>query len=121
MLFCYLHKSKNEQLLYNRLYNILGKISEGQMETLVILILCGFVGFYVIKGVSHALHAPLMSITNAISSIIILGSIYAFNIGFDTQNMLILIFSILSIFIASINIGGGFTISSRMLSMFKKR
>lgn len=91
------------------------------MDIAVVLVLCGFVGFYVIKNVSHALHAPLMSVTNAVSSIIIIGSIYVFNLSFDMDNTLMMILSTMSIFITSINIGGGLTISNRMLKMFKKK
>lgn len=106
-------------MIYNKIY----KNNSSMLTEIIILLLGGFVGFYVIKGVSHALHAPLMSVTNAISSVVILGSIYAFQLCISHSNysVFVIILSSLAIFIASINIGGGFTISKRMLNMFKKK
>jgi NAD(P) transhydrogenase subunit alpha len=91
------------------------------VSMIVIISLSTFVGFYVIRGVTHALHAPLMSITNAISSVVIVGSIYMFYLGISKNNLTISLLSCISSFIASVNIGGGFTISSRMINMFKKK
>lgn len=83
-----------------------------------IFILACFVGYYVVWKVTPALHTPLMSVTNAISGIIIIGSLIA--AGFEDLN-LGSIFGFISIFLASINIFGGFIITERMLSMFKKK
>ena len=76
------------------------------------------VGYYVIWGVTSALHSPLMAVTNAISSVIIVGAIIA--AGPDDEN-LSSILGFLAIILASINIFGGFVVSHRMLSMFKKK
>ena len=84
-----------------------------------IFLLACFVGFYVISTVTPALHAPLMSVTNAISSIIIIVSI---SIGI-VENMTTPSFylSLFAIFLASINIVGGFFITHRMLKMFENK
>lgn len=87
------------------------------LTILTIFILACFVGYYVVWKVTPALHTPLMSVTNAISSIIILGALIAagnFSIGTLTY------LGGLSIFIAAINIFGGFVITQRMLRMYKK-
>ena len=87
---------------------------------LSIFILSIFVGYYVVWSVTPSLHTPLMSVTNAISSVIIVGAIIAGLSGdiiFDTSN----IFGFLAIFLAAINIFGGFLVTQRMLQMYKKR
>ncbi len=85
---------------------------------LTIFLLACFVGYYVIWKVTPALHTPLMSITNAISSIIIIGSmIAASSINFNLSNIL----GYIAVFFASVNIFGGFVVTQRMLSMFKKK
>ncbi len=77
-----------------------------------------FIGYYVVWKVTPSLHTPLMSITNAISGIIIIGALMASS----SQNLGIeLILAFLATFIASINIFGGFIITERMLEMFKKK
>lgn len=62
-----------------------------------------------------------MSVTNAISSVVIIGAIYMFYFGISKDNNTLSILACISAFIASINIGGGFTISARMINMFKKK
>ena len=89
---------------------------------LSIFILSIFVGYYVVWSVTPSLHTPLMSVTNAISSVIIVGAIIASLSGntdkiFDTAN----IFGFLAIVLASINIFGGFLVTQRMLQMYKKK
>lgn len=74
------------------------------------------VGFYVISGVSHSLHTPLMAQTNAISGIILVGAL----LQLGSTNIAVLVMSFIAATIASINIFGGFLVSFRMLSMFKK-
>jgi len=74
------------------------------------------VGFYVISGVSHSLHTPLMAQTNAISGIILVGAL----LQLGSTNLAVLVMSFIAAAIASINIFGGFLVSYRMLSMFKK-
>ncbi len=86
------------------------------LQNLMVFALACFVGFQVIWNVSHALHTPLMSITNAISSIIIVGALLQVGSG----NWLVVILSAIAVFIASINIVGGFMVTRRMLAMFQK-
>ncbi len=89
---------------------------------LSIFILSIFVGYYVVWSVTPSLHTPLMSVTNAISSVIIVGAIIAALAGenfsfFKTSN----IFGFLAIILASVNIFGGFLVTQRMLAMYKKK
>jgi len=86
------------------------------MSHFIVFVLSCFVGFQVIWNVSHSLHTPLMAVTNAISSIIILGALM--QIG-STSN-LVIILAALSVFMAGINIFGGFMVTRRMLAMFQK-
>ena len=87
-----------------------------------IFVLSIFVGYYVVWSVTPALHTPLMSVTNAISSVIIVGAIIAGLAGnsdniFNTSS----IFGFLAISLAAINIFGGFLVTQRMLAMYKKK
>lgn len=82
----------------------------------IVFVLAIIVGFYVITGVAHSLHTPLMSVTNAISGIILVGAIS--QIG--SQNLAVTILSFIAIVVASINIFGGFRVTGRMLTMFQK-
>ena len=82
----------------------------------MVFALACFVGFQVIWNVSHALHTPLMSVTNAISGIIILGALLQFNIG----RAMVTTLAAVSVLIATINIVGGFMVTRRMLQMFQK-
>ena len=89
---------------------------------LSIFILSIFIGYFVVWSVTPSLHTPLMSVTNAISSVIIVGAIIAALAGeaeniFDTAN----IFGFLAIILASVNIFGGFLVTQRMLAMYKKK
>ena len=89
---------------------------------LSIFILSIFVGYYVVWSVTPSLHTPLMSVTNAISSVIIVGAIIAALAGnninvFETSN----IFGFLAILLAAVNIFGGFLVTQRMLAMYKKK
>ena len=89
---------------------------------LSIFILSIFIGYYVVWSVTPSLHTPLMSVTNAISSVIIVGAIIAALAGapnniFDTSS----IFGYLAIILASVNIFGGFLVTQRMLQMYKKK
>ena len=74
------------------------------------------VGYYVISNVSHALHTPLMAETNAISGIILVGGIL--QVGSD--NLAVMLLALVAVFVASINIFGGFLVTLRMLEMFRK-
>ena len=89
---------------------------------LSIFILSIFIGYYVVWSVTPSLHTPLMSVTNAISSVIIVGAIIAAlggssNNVFDTSS----VFGYLAIILASVNIFGGFLVTQRMLQMYKKK
>ncbi len=85
---------------------------------LSIFVLAIFVGYYVVWSVTPALHTPLMSVTNAISSVIIVGALIA--AGPPDLN-LSKIFGFIAIVLAAINIFGGFVVTQRMLEMFKKK
>ena len=82
----------------------------------VVLELAIVVGFYVIGGVSHTLHTPLMSVTNAISGIIIVGAILLIS----SSNLVVTILAFIAMAVASINIFGGFLVTHRMLKMFER-
>ncbi|MEM8632850.1 MAG: Re/Si-specific NAD(P)(+) transhydrogenase subunit alpha [Pseudomonadota bacterium] len=86
------------------------------MQHFIVFALACFVGFQVIWNVSHALHTPLMAVTNAISGIIIVGALLQIGSG----NFLVVLLSFISVLIASINIVGGFLVTRRMLAMFQK-
>lgn len=85
-------------------------------EQYMVLMLAIVVGYYVITSVTHSLHTPLMSETNAISGIILVGAI----LQVGSANIAVAILSFIAIVIASINIFGGFTVTHRMLSMFSR-
>ena len=86
------------------------------MQHFIVFVLSVFIGFQVIWGVAHSLHTPLMAVTNAISSIIILGALMQIGSG----SWLVIILAALSVFMAGINIFGGFLVTRRMLAMFQK-
>lgn len=75
-----------------------------------------FVGYYVISNVAHALHTPLMSETNAISGIILVGGI----LQIGSTNPVVSVLAVIAVLVASINIFGGFLVTLRMLLMFRK-
>lgn len=88
-----------------------------------IFVLAVFVGYYVVWSVTPALHTPLMSVTNAISSVVIVGALIA--LGADltdaTTGLWPKIFGFLGVALASVNIFGGFLVTQRMLAMYKKK
>jgi NAD(P) transhydrogenase subunit alpha len=85
---------------------------------LTVLVLACFVGYYVVWRVTPALHSPLMAVTNAVSSVIIVGALIAAGpAGLDFSKVL----GFLAVILASVNIFGGFLVTQRMLSMFKKK
>ena len=89
---------------------------------LSIFILSIFVGYYVVWSVTPSLHTPLMSVTNAISSVIIVGAIIAALAGDDNDIFnKASIFGYLAIILAAVNIFGGFLVTQRMLAMYKKK
>jgi len=85
---------------------------------ITIFVLAVFVGYHVVWRVTPALHSPLMSVTNAISSVIIVGALLAAGpAGVSLSKVL----GFVAVILASINIFGGFIVTNRMLSMFKKK
>lgn len=83
---------------------------------LTVFMLACFVGYYVVWKVTPALHSPLMAVTNAISSVIIVGALLsASSTGLSTT------FGLIAIFLASVNIFGGFIVTQRMLAMFSQK
>ena len=89
---------------------------------LSIFILSIFVGYYVVWSVTPSLHTPLMSVTNAISSVIIVGAIIAALAGNNERTFIVAsIFGFLAIILAAVNIFGGFLVTQRMLAMYKKK
>ena len=87
-----------------------------------IFVLAVFVGYYVLLNVTPALHTPLMSVTNAISSVIVVGAILAVGVGaLASGSIVAMVFGFLALILASINIFGGFMVTSRMLAMYKKK
>ena len=85
---------------------------------LTIFILACFVGYFVVWGVTPALHSPLMSVSNAISGVVIIGALI---VAGNTASAPAKILGLIAVFLASINIFGGFAVSQRMLEMFKKK
>lgn len=100
------------------------------VETITIFVLAIFVGYYVVWGVTPALHTPLMAVTNALSSIIIVGAMIQTvglpmlgvdgSVTFQTINT-VSVLGAVAVFLASINIFGGFAVTERMLDMFKPK
>ena len=87
---------------------------------LAIFILSIFVGYYVVWSVTPALHTPLMSVTNAISSVIIVGALIAVAVSSASSSQISLYVGSFAVFLAAINIFGGFLVTMRMLAMYKK-
>ena len=85
---------------------------------LTVFVLAVFVGFYVVWSVTPALHSPLMSVTNAISSVIVVGALIAAG---PAEIHFAKVMGILAVALASVNIFGGFIVTHRMLGMFKKK
>jgi len=85
---------------------------------LTIFLLACFVGYYVVWNVTPALHSPLMAVTNAISSVIVVGAMLATGLATSGWAMA---FGFIAVTLASVNIFGGFLVTQRMLAMFKPR
>ena len=92
------------------------------MFRLAIFALACFIGYYVVWSVTPALHTPLMSVTNAISSVIVVGALVALAADLDAGGTWATrIFGFLALILASVNIFGGFLVTERMLAMYKKK
>lgn len=98
------------------LFGIGSVAPESFMTHFTVFVLACFVGYQVIWNVSHSLHTPLMSVTNAISSIIVIGAL----VQISTANSTVTILAGVAVLLASINIVGGFLVTRRMLEMFRK-
>ena len=85
---------------------------------ITVLLLACFVGYYVVWSVTPALHSPLMGVTNAISSVIIVGALLAAG---PIDGTISKYFGLVAVGLAAVNIFGGFVVTNRMLSMFKKK
>ena len=89
---------------------------------LSIFVLAIFVGYYVVWSVTPALHTPLMSVTNAISSVIVVGALLAVGVQLAADaNWVSKAFGFIALIFASVNIFGGFLVTQRMLAMYKKK
>lgn len=88
------------------------------LSQLSLFILAIFIGYYVVWSVTPALHTPLMAVTNAISSVIIVGALVAAGPGDMTMAKIL---GIIAIGLAAVNIFGGFAVTQRMLAMYKKK
>jgi H+-translocating NAD(P) transhydrogenase subunit alpha len=94
------------------------QVVEPFMLMLTIFLMACFVGYYVVWSVTPALHSPLMGVTNAISSVIVVGGILA---AAAAESGTARLFGVLAVTLASVNIVGGFLVTRRMLSMFQKK
>jgi H+-translocating NAD(P) transhydrogenase subunit alpha len=92
--------------------------AEPFLYLLTIFLLACFVGYYVVWNVTPALHSPLMAVTNAISSVIVVGAILATGLG---ESLAAQVFGFLAAMLAAVNIFGGFIVTRRMLAMFKRK
>ena len=89
---------------------------------LSIFVLAIFIGYYVVWSVTPALHTPLMSVTNAISSVIVVGALLAVSVhSFSEGSWTAKLFGFLAVILASVNIFGGFLVTQRMLAMYRKK
>ena len=92
------------------------------ISILSIFVLACFVGYFVVWSVTPALHTPLMSVTNAISSVIVVGALLAVGVALtESDSSIAKLFGLLALVMASINIFGGFLVTNRMLAMYKKK
>ena len=96
----------------------MAQVVEPFLLMLTIFLMACFVGYYVVWNVTPALHSPLMGVTNAISSVIIVGAILA---AAAAQSDAARLFGFLAVTLAAVNIFGGFMVTRRMLAMFQKK
>src|SRR5947207_5096121 len=92
------------------------------MSLFAIFVLAVVVGYSVVWNVTPALHTPLMSVTNAISSVIVVGALLAVSAGaMASGSTIAMIFAFLGLMLASVNIFGGFLVTHRMLGLYRKK
>lgn len=99
--------------------NLIALISEN-LQLIYVLVLAVFVGVEVISKVPQVLHTPLMSGSNALSGVVIIGSILVMG-KTDADNYLALVLGFLAVVLATLNVVGGFAVTDRMLDMFRKK
>jgi H+-translocating NAD(P) transhydrogenase subunit alpha len=99
-----------------------GGVVDATVFQFAIFVLAIFVGYYVVWSVTPALHTPLMSVTNAISSVIVVGALLSVGVPLLTDGSgSARLFGFIGLVLASVNIFGGFLVTSRMLAMYKKK
>ena len=100
----------------------MGGAVDPSVYRVMVFVMAIFVGYYVVWSVTPALHTPLMSVTNAISSVIVVGALLAVGVELVADGTTIArVFGFLALVMASVNIFGGFLVTSRMLAMYKKK
>jgi NAD(P) transhydrogenase subunit alpha len=98
-----------------------GEVDPG-VYRLMVFVIAIFVGYYVVWSVTPALHTPLMSVTNAISSVIVVGALLAVGVSLAAAGSAVAkFFGFLALIMASVNIFGGFLVTQRMLAMYKRK
>jgi proton-translocating NAD(P)+ transhydrogenase subunit alpha len=104
-------------------HGLAGSAIDPVVFRLAIFVLAVFVGYYVVWSVTPALHTPLMSVTNAISSVIVVGALLSVGVGSSSEPGASTAswFGFIALILASVNIFGGFLVTERMLSMYKKK
>jgi NAD(P) transhydrogenase subunit alpha len=103
-------------------HSLSGGVIDPFVFRLSIFVLAIFVGYYVVWSVTPALHTPLMSVTNAISSVIVVGALLAVSVPLiESGTLLARVFGFLALTMVSVNIFGGFLVTNRMLAMYKKK
>jgi len=106
------------------MHAVTGDVVDPFVFRLSIFVLAVFVGYYVVWAVTPALHTPLMSVTNAISSVIVVGALLAVGVPMltnETGPLWARVLGFVALVFASINIFGGFLVTQRMLAMYKKK
>jgi H+-translocating NAD(P) transhydrogenase subunit alpha len=99
-----------------------GTLISPSVYEFMVFVIAVFVGYYVVWSVTPALHTPLMSVTNAISSVIVVGALLAVGVSLTgSDSGIAKVFGFLALTMASINIFGGFLVTNRMLAMYKKK
>jgi NAD(P) transhydrogenase subunit alpha len=100
----------------------LGGAVDPSIYRLMVFVMAIFVGYYVVWSVTPALHTPLMAVTNAISSVIVVGALLAVGVSLANEgSALSKFFGFLALVMAAVNIFGGFLVTQRMLAMYKKK
>ena len=114
------------QAIADQIANVVSVSTNGAVDPtvfrLAIFVLAIFVGYYVVWSVTPALHTPLMSVTNAISSVIVVGALLAVGVPLTAEGTgMARAFGFIALVLAGINIFGGFLVTERMLAMYKKK